>query len=83
MVDRVMRAMSAYADTLPKTSDDAPFIYSHRKGLALAAIAALREPTEAMLDIGVAAYDQDEYHMSTFHCLGEAWKAMIDAALKD
>lgn len=49
MVDRVMRAMSAYKDTLPKTSDDAPFIYSHRKGLALAAIGAMREPTREVV----------------------------------
>jgi hypothetical protein len=49
MVDRIgVRAMNAYKATLPKTSDDAPFIYSHRKGLARAAIAAMREPTEPM-----------------------------------
>ncbi len=41
LVEQVMRAMEAYAATLPRTSDDAPFIRSHRKGLARAAIEAI------------------------------------------
>jgi hypothetical protein len=41
MEDRVARAMAAYVATLPKTSDDAPFIYKHRIELARAAIAAM------------------------------------------
>jgi hypothetical protein len=76
MVDRIMRAMNAYKDTLPKTSDDAPFIYSHRKGLARAAIAAMREPTEAMVKKGGSEVDW-------LRGLTDAWKAMIDAALSE
>ena len=42
-VEAVARAMAAYKDTLPPDSADAAFIYSHRHGLARAAIQALDE----------------------------------------
>jgi hypothetical protein len=71
MVERLMRAAAAYADSLPKTSDNAAFIYSHRKGLALAMIAAMRDPTEAMIEAGRYENARDVWH----------W--MIDAALAD
>lgn len=42
-VERVARALADYARSLPETSRDAPFIYSHRQGLARAAIKALTD----------------------------------------
>jgi hypothetical protein len=50
--------------------------------IARAAIKAMRDLPEDILDLGVKVYDRDEAHMSTFHCLGEAYRAMIDEALK-
>lgn len=55
-------------------------VYEH---LALAAIKAMRESTDDQYDAGHAAFEKDEYHMSVYHCVGEAYKAMIDAALKE
>jgi hypothetical protein len=42
-IEVVARAFAAYKDTLPPDSADAAFIYSHRHGLAHAAIQALDE----------------------------------------
>ena len=85
MEDRVARAMAAYVATLPKTSDDAPFIYKHRIELARAAIAAMREPTDAMVTkvakgMRNVRYLQDETRETITI---DAWKAMIDTALRD
>jgi hypothetical protein len=46
--------------------------------LARAAIAAMREPTEAMLKAGTLAYETPGKGF-----LIGAWQAMIDAAMKD
>ena len=72
MQERLARAMAAYARTLPEGSLDAPFIYSHRQGLAAAALAAMREPTETMITVGVEEMKRNG--------LMGAWHAMIDAA---
>jgi len=49
---------------------------------ARAAIEAMREPTESMWDAATKAAERDEAHMSTYHCVGEAYRAAIDEALK-
>jgi hypothetical protein len=49
--------------------------------LARAAIAAMREPTEDMGGAAVTDHDNHAYHMSSYHCVTEAWRNMIDAAL--
>ena len=41
-----------------------------------------REPTEEMSEKGEAAFSKDEFHMSVYHCVGEAYKAMVEAAPK-
>ncbi len=40
------------------------------------------EPTEAMQEAAATATDAISYHMSGYHCAGEAWKAMLAAAPK-
>lgn len=45
-------------------------------------LAALREPTDAMRGAGAKASDDISFHMSSFHCAGESWKAMTDETLK-
>jgi len=71
MVERVARAMAAnyglsLAHTLPRS------LYAD----ARAAIAAMREPTDAQL-FAVASHPHDR------DCLKQDWQAMIDAALED
>jgi hypothetical protein len=43
MVERIMQAMMAYADTLKASSRDAPFIRSHRLELARAVIVEIEK----------------------------------------
>lgn len=50
---------------------------------ARAAIEAMREPTEAMVKAGERVVDDhfDHWDPGRFHGIGEAWNAMVDAAL--
>ncbi len=75
MVERVARALAAaYSDALGAKTQ----IVAEDYEAARAAIAAMREPTEGMLD---AFYDEP--------CWGDGpeardtWRAMIDRAMKD
>ena len=43
LVERIMLAMMAYADTLKASSRDAPFIRSHRLALAHAVVAEIEK----------------------------------------
>jgi hypothetical protein len=43
LVERIMLAMSTYADTLKASSRDAPFIRSHRRDLSLMVIAEIEK----------------------------------------
>ena len=43
LVERIMLAMSAYADALKPSSRDAPFIRLHRRDLSLLAIAEIEK----------------------------------------
>jgi hypothetical protein len=86
MIERVARAMMEQ-DALGATADG-PGI--HRggwrayEGMARAAIAAEREPTEAMVTGGeVAMFEwRPKPESWTLDMTREAWRAMIDAALK-
>jgi hypothetical protein len=49
LVERMMLAMSAYADTLKANSRDAPFIRSHRRELSRAVIAEIEKDHVIML----------------------------------
>ena len=46
LVERIMLAMTAYADTLKASSRDAPFIRSHRLELARTVIAEIEKDNE-------------------------------------
>jgi hypothetical protein len=52
--------------------------------IARAAIAALREPTDAQLEAGCAAHPPGDYHMGTtlIDIIKAEWIDMVDAALK-
>jgi hypothetical protein len=43
LAERIMLAMSTYADTLKASSRDAPFIRSHRRDLSLMVIAEIEK----------------------------------------
>lgn len=90
MVERVARAMyeaaaqdlqSKYAIELDEMVD-CPWEYQperdHWYHYARAAITAMREPTEAMLDVGGDWYVEHPREDAL-----EKWQAMIDAALAD
>ena len=77
MRDRLLRAVAAYANSLPKTSADAPLIYSHRVGLVNAMLGAMREPTEAMLRHALG-------HSAITEATAErTWRRMVDSALEE
>lgn len=48
---------------------------------ARAAIEAMREPTEEMLDVGACYEDQDHHIFDEGHIARDVWTNMIDAAL--
>ena len=69
MVERVAKALAREYDRDPET-DNVGLGTQLSTAMARAAIAAMREPTEAML---YAGWQEDS----------SIWRAMIDAALKD
>ena len=73
MIERVADAIISQHDTYHSTFLDS----------ARAAIAAMREPTEAMVDAAVKDHDNHASHMTSYHCVMEAWRNMIDAALEE
>lgn len=77
MIERVARALAA--------SDGAKFHVNPDVYLTLAraAIEAMREPTEHMLDYGACHEDQDHDIFDEGHISREVWQAMIDAALAE
>jgi hypothetical protein len=73
MVERVARALEDNSDLLdPTGSEPRDFV-----AVARAAIAAMREPTEVMIE---AVYGG---HPENTRIARECWRAMIDAALAD
>ena len=79
MIERVARTMQ---DDYRKVMGGAPNIQTFRKW-AISAISAMREPTEAMGDAAVKDHDNHASHMTSYHCVMEAWRNMIDAALEE
>lgn len=95
MVEKVANAiavadLNASAMSLPYVSMEAMSEYvrlavedGHYKAMARAAIEAIREPTDAMLDDGRDRANDylDCGCYASQETAGECWKAMIDAAL--
>lgn len=82
MVERVARALRRRwcIDAFDRESDIG---WEGEINNARAAIAAMREPTEAMLDFGACHEDQDHEIFDEGHISREVWHAMIDAALME
>ena len=85
MIERVARAIRA-SDQIDLPDDfcgvvDGDIRFGRALFQARAAIAAMREPTEDMGEAAVKDHDNHAYHMSSYHCVTEAWRNMIDAAL--
>lgn len=78
MVERVAKAI--HAAQYARIHDEALGLTD--LDVARSAIAAMREPTEAMLDAATKAAERDEAHMSTYHCMAEGYRAAMDEALK-
>lgn len=79
MVERVARALwRTAADTFPPSVQASPEGWRTQIAAAKVAIAAMREPTEAMIEASNREWDGRMSHRSS-----GAWQAMIDAALKD
>jgi len=77
MTDMIERVAKAINDAMLQHGDYKP------DELARAAIAAMREPTEDMGGAAVTDHDNHAHHMSSYHCVTEAWRNMIDAALEE
>ena len=88
MIERVARAIAAVHIAEVKGTDCEPVVaervesrwMSYREE-ARAAIAAMREPTEAMVDAGYACDGTTTYDATAF--CETHWRAMIDAALAE
>lgn len=74
MVYRVARALFEYAQ-----QHESPFLQDSWLFYARAAVAAMREPTDKMLQTASAGSAFPPYVFST----REAWSAMVDAALQE
>jgi hypothetical protein len=76
MVERVARAICAKNATLD---------WREYRDEAKRAIAAMREPTNAMIEAGVEILEPSEHAVYGSDCYGSeahgVWRAMIDAAL--
>ncbi len=75
LVERVARAMFVVESDDPDDPGVWEYAAENYRALARAAIEAMREPTEAMIDAGAIYADCNGAH--------GAWQAMIDAALKE
>lgn len=76
MVDRVAKALMCSLHGHDDFSNAHPAMQAAYLRQARAVIAAMREPTDQMLDV---AYDRDDWDDACSHA--EAWRVMIDAAL--
>lgn len=86
MIERVARAI-ALASLDPETREavdpDRWEVADSYHDLARAAIEAMREPTENMLDFGACYEDQDHDIFDEGDISRDVWRAMIDAALSE
>lgn len=74
MIDKIMRSMRDTGLLEGMSDEDCDT-------LATAALEALkdRQPTDEI----VGRFERDNCHMTTYHCIGESWNTMIDAALNE
>jgi hypothetical protein len=84
MIERVARAMARQrAAEWPEEYSEVDRIWHHFTGLARAAIAAMREPTDTMDDAGGNTFEYYAHSASLLDADATVcWRAMIDAALK-
>ena len=86
MIEQVKRAVYASLKVEGFSHKDFDLLNTFQKTqvnkMARAAIAAMREPTEDMVGAAVTDHDNHAHHMSSYHCVTEAWRNMIDAALE-
>ena len=81
MVDRVAKALLNHTNSSPGVMTQYDMMSENEaRELASVAIAAMREPTEAMVQIGYAASNAHDHMPDDIR---SAWSAMIDAALAD
>lgn len=84
MVERIKAALERKRHELKHSpGDDEPDVLCYGEEYARAAITAMREPTEEMIDAGVDDYPGEGLlaHGPVFaRCI---WEAMIDAALAE
>lgn len=86
MIERVAKAMFRALDADPRFIERADLTPGHPAWKqyccqARAAITAMREPTEAMIDAWVSLYNTNPMHVDVMP--GDYWRAMIDTALID
>lgn len=87
IVERVARAIACARWNVPTEPVEAEELrqfvedhWRHYEPKARAALAAMREPTQAMTDIG---WEHIPHRYCSGEDVGNAWQAMIDAALRD
>lgn len=80
MIERVARAIDPLAWTIPERRREAKQFAALSQ--ARRAIEAMREPTLAQMIDGQLAIPDDDLH-PTLEEVGECYRAMIDAALKE
>lgn len=89
MVERVARAVCKANGTDPDNDDFPPCDWRNYVPEANAAIAAMREPTGAMIDAGANSYGVPTPAIGSLPLSvlngqpSKAWKTMIDEALRD
>lgn len=83
MVEKVARSIAVYGGRDPDGGHAGVFQWQAYEKLARAAIAAMREPTDAVMQAGCASNPPGNYHAGTTlrDIIGAEWRAMIDAAL--
>ena len=85
MTDMIERVAKAIFDEGNNPSDDLESDKDITLRFARAAIEAMREPTDAVMEAGCASNPPGGYHAGTTlrDIIGAEWRAMIDEALKE
>lgn len=82
MIERVARALCVQSKTAPIYPQDIDRDWPDFVPYARVAVAAMREPTDAMRLMGVAEYGRS-YRAAAPEPTTKVWCAMIDAALAE